>query len=142
MTGKTKNVHEENAGHRAIYNHLIIGMHLERDILYERIEQRVDLMMEKGLLLEATNLWNSGIRDMQSVQAIGYKELHQYLQGNLSLEASINLIKKNTRNYAKRQMTYFLNKLDITWFDVEKGKENIIKGIFKIMQDFELLERK
>jgi tRNA dimethylallyltransferase len=142
VTGKTKTDHEENAGHAALYDHLIVGLQLDRDVLYERIDRRVDGMMEKGLLQEAERLWHAGIRDMQSVQAIGYKELHLFLHGAMSLEESIELIKKNTRNYAKRQMTYFRNKLDVSWFDAEVKKEEIIQGILKIMKDFEHLKRK
>ena len=104
---------------------------MDREVLYERIDRRVDLMMEKGLLEEAKRLWDEGIRGVQSVQAIGYKELHQYIEGKLSLDDAVDLIKKNTRNYAKRQMTYFRNKLDVTWFDAELGTTRNCKENFE-----------
>lgn len=137
VTGKTKGDHEENAGHAPLYNHLIIGLEMDRDVLYERIDRRVDIMMDKGLLDEAQTLWDADIRGMQSVQAIGYKELHQKIEGKLLLEEAIEMIKKNTRNYAKRQMTYFRNKLEVNWFDAELGTAEIVKGILAIMKDFE-----
>ncbi|WP_318615332.1 tRNA (adenosine(37)-N6)-dimethylallyltransferase MiaA [Sporosarcina sp. YIM B06819] len=141
VTGKTKGDHEENAGHAALYNHLIIGLEMERDVLYERIDRRVDIMMDRGLLDEARTLWDAGIQGMQSVQAIGYKELHQTIEGKLLLDEAVELIKKNTRNYAKRQMTYFRNKLEVNWFDAQLGSVEIVKGILRIMQDFECEKR-
>jgi tRNA dimethylallyltransferase len=136
VTGKTKDDHEEDAGEVALYNHLLIGLDMERELLYARIDQRVDLMMEKGLLHEAEQLWNNCIRGVQSVQAIGYKELYQYFEGTLTFEESIELIKKNTRHYAKRQMTYFRNKLKMSWFDAQLGTEEIIKRISTYLKDF------
>ena len=82
VTGKTKDDHEDDAGHAPLYDHLIVGLEMDRDVLYERIDRRVDIMMEKGLLEEAKRLWDEGIRGVQSVQAIGYKELHQYIEGS------------------------------------------------------------
>ncbi|NYF24311.1 tRNA (adenosine(37)-N6)-dimethylallyltransferase MiaA [Sporosarcina sp. JAI121] len=137
VTGRTKGDHEENAGNAPLYDHLIIGLEMNRDVLYERIDRRVDMMMEKGLLEESERLWHEGIRGVQSVQAIGYKELHQYIEGKVLLDEAIELIKKNTRNYAKRQMTYFRNKLDVTWFDAERGTVEIVEGILEILKDFD-----
>lgn len=137
VTGKTKDDHEDDAGHASLYDHLIVGLEMDRDVLYERIDRRVDLMMEKGLLEEAEKLWDEGIRNMQSVQAIGYKELHLHMEEKLEKEEAIDLIKKNTRNYAKRQMTYFRNKLDISWFDAELGANGILNRILEILKEFE-----
>lgn len=137
VTGKSKDDHEDGAGRVPLYKHHIIGLEMDRDLLYERIGQRVDLMMEKGLLEEANRLWEEGIRGVQSVQAIGYKEIHQYIEKKLLLDEAVELIKKNTRNYAKRQMTYFRNKLDISWFNAELGIDEIVKGILAILKDFD-----
>ncbi|MCZ2258744.1 tRNA (adenosine(37)-N6)-dimethylallyltransferase MiaA [Sporosarcina sp. G11-34] len=137
ITGETKGSHEKDVGKSALYSHQIIGLQVERELLYERIGQRVDLMMEQGLLEEAKGLWEEGIRGVQSVQAIGYKELYQYIEGVLSVDEAVELIKKNTRNYAKRQMTYFRNKLDITWFDAQLGAEVITKSILNKLKDFD-----
>ncbi|MBE1553383.1 tRNA (adenosine(37)-N6)-dimethylallyltransferase MiaA [Sporosarcina limicola] len=141
VTGRTKDDHEDGAGHAPLYDYLIVGLQLERDVLYERIHQRVDRMMENGLLEEAQTLWDEGIRSVQSVQAIGYRELHQFIEGGLSLDETVDLIKKNTRNYAKRQMTYFRNKLEIAWLDAATGTKKSLKGILTILKDFEKIRR-
>lgn len=129
VSGKTKNDHEQQAGNTPLYHHMIIGLEMNRELLYERINSRVDQMMRNGLLEEATNLWNKGIRNTQSVQAIGYKEIHQYLEQQYTLDEAVELIKKNTRNYAKRQMTYFRNKLPVTWVDPCEDYGQIIQDI-------------
>ena len=77
---------------------------------------------------------------MQSVQAIGYKELHHIIEGKISLDDAVQLIKKNTRNYAKRQMTYFRNKLDVAWFERNRRTDEIIKEILKVLKDFDSFE--
>lgn len=141
VTGQTKDEQEKGAGHARLYDHLLIGLEMEREILYERIDLRVDLMMERGLLAEARQLWGDGIRGMQSVQAIGYKELHQYIEGKLSLEDAVELIKKNTRHYAKRQMTYFRNKLDVSWYDAKWGTAEIVQRILTNLKDNENSKR-
>ncbi|MFC5603144.1 tRNA (adenosine(37)-N6)-dimethylallyltransferase MiaA [Sporosarcina koreensis] len=137
VTGKTKNEHEQGAGDLPLYDHLIVGLDLDRELLYERINLRVDQMMEDGLLEEARSLWERGVRNVQSVQAIGYKELYQHFEGQLSLDEAVDLIKKHTRHYAKRQMTYFRNKVKISWFDATSDKEKIIDEILTILKGFE-----
>ena len=86
---------------------------MSREVLYDRINRRVDLMMENGLLEEVKGLWQQNIRGVQSIQAIGYKELYDYLDGKCTLEAAIDSLKQNSRRYAKRQLIYFRNKMDI-----------------------------
>ncbi len=141
VTGQTKDEQEKDAGHATLYNHFLAGLQMDRDVLYERIDLRVDLMMEKGLLQEAQRLWDEGIRDVQSVQAIGYKELYQYIEGRLTYEEAVELIKKNTRNYAKRQMTYFRNKLDVSWYEAEWGTAEIVQRILMNLKDYENSKR-
>ena len=140
VTGTTKNNLEQDQGQEPMYNHLIVGLEVERELLYERISERVDKMMDAGLLEEARALWDKGIRNVQSVQAIGYKELFLYFNNALTLEDAVELIKKNTRNYAKRQMTYFRNKMGISWFDAMIEKEKVVEGILTIMKDFTHIE--
>lgn len=140
VTGKTKNEHEQGAGDALVYDHLIVGLDMDREILYERINLRVDKMMEAGLVDEARGLWEKGIRNVQSVQAIGYKELFQHFEGIISLDETLELIKKHTRHYAKRQMTYFRNKVKISWFDANSDKGNIVYGILSILKDFDEAE--
>ena len=115
LHGVSKANEEQNRGDIPLYRHLIIGLDMDREKLYERINLRVDLMMEQGLLEEVQLLWNRGIRDVQSVQAIGYKELYAYLDGFMSLEDAVEQLKQNSRRYAKRQLTYFRNKMDVEW---------------------------
>lgn len=136
VSGKTKGDHEQGQGHEPMYNHLIIGLEVERERLYERIDDRVDQMIIDGLLNEAKELWDKGVRNVQAVQAIGYKELFLHFEKDFPLEDAIELIKKNTRNYAKRQMTYFRNKMEISWFDALMDKEKNVAGILTIMKDF------
>ena len=142
VTGMTKGDHEQDVGRDALFNHLLIGVDMDRGLLYERIDKRVDIMMAQGFSEEAKTLWDEGIRNMQSVQAIGYRELHQYIEGEISLDSAVELIKKNTRNYAKRQMTYFRNKLSVTWFDAGTGTEGIIEEVSKELKDLANLGRK
>lgn len=137
VTGKTKNEHEQGAGEALVFDHLIVGLTWDREVLYDRINLRVDQMMGEGLLEEARRLWENGVRDVQSVQAIGYKELYLHFEGLYTLAEAVELIKKHTRHYAKRQMTYFRNKVKISWFDANTDKTKIVDGILSILKDFD-----
>ena len=141
VTGKTKGDHEQNVGANALYHHLIIGLDMPRELLYERIDRRVDMMMMQGFLEEAQTLWDIGIRNTQSVQAIGYRELHQYIKGEIPMESAIQLIKKNSRNYAKRQMTYFRNKLTVQWIDATKDTDAQVKNVFNYLEGLAKINR-
>ncbi|WP_432707081.1 tRNA (adenosine(37)-N6)-dimethylallyltransferase MiaA [Gottfriedia acidiceleris] len=110
-----------------LYDAEIIGLSMERELLYNRINLRVDLMLEEGLVDEAKMLYDKGIRNCQSVQAIGYKELYDYFDGILTKEEAIDLIKQSSRRYAKRQMTWFRNKMNIQWFDMDGHNFDIKK---------------
>lgn len=114
LSGVSKAAEAQNRGEIPLYNHLIIGLgqNMDREELYDRINRRVDIMMEKGLLEEVKGLWQQNIRNVQSIQAIGYKELYDYFDGKCSLEEAIESLKQNSRRYAKRQLTYFRNKMD------------------------------
>ncbi|WP_420488203.1 tRNA (adenosine(37)-N6)-dimethylallyltransferase MiaA [Gottfriedia acidiceleris] len=110
-----------------LYDAEIIGLSMDRELLYNRINLRVDLMLEEGLVDEAEMLYDKGIRNCQSVQAIGYKELYDYFDGILTKEEAIDLIKQSSRRYAKRQMTWFRNKMSIHWFDMDGHNLDIKK---------------
>jgi len=99
-------------------NAKVIGLNLDRKILYQRIDKRVDLMINKGLVTEAKNLFENKIFS-QANQAIGYKELFLYFSSEIRFEEAVELIKRNSRRYAKRQLTWFRNKMDVNWFDVD-----------------------
>ncbi len=119
LSGVSKASEEHNRGEIPLYHHLIIGLgeNMSRDALYDRINRRVDLMMDKGLLQEVKGLWQQNIRGVQSIQAIGYKEIYDYLDGRCTLEEAIENLKQNSRRYAKRQLTYFRNKMDIHFIE-------------------------
>ena len=131
-----KSAEAQNRGTLSMYRHLIVGLDINRELLYERINKRVDMMIEKGLLQEAEKLWTDQIRNVQAVQAIGYKELFRFFNGDTTLEDAILELKQNSRRYAKRQFTYFRNKMQILWVDPTRKKEEIIPEIVQKMQDF------
>ena len=135
LTGKQKNDIEQNQGQKEIYHHYIIGLSIDREQLYDRINNRVDIMLEKGLMEEVKSLHKKGIRDVQAIQAIGYKELYGYLDGITSFADAIDQLKQNSRRYAKRQLTYFRNKMDIHWYNPFADTERIIKEINEFMQE-------
>ena len=130
-SGIQKSDENQHLGDRPPYKHRIIGLNMDRERLYGRINKRVDLMMEKGLLEEVKGLYNRGIRDVQSIKAIGYKEIYAYLEGNVSLQEAIEQLKQNSRRYAKRQLTYFRNKMNIEWYDAQLGTIKIIDNILQ-----------
>jgi tRNA dimethylallyltransferase len=101
-----------------LYDTALVGLTMEREMLYNRINARVGLMIEEGLLKEVGQLYQSGLRNCQSIQAIGYKEIYDYFDDLVSLEDAIENLKQNSRRYAKRQLTWFRNKMDVKWFDM------------------------
>ncbi|WP_458413823.1 tRNA (adenosine(37)-N6)-dimethylallyltransferase MiaA [Schinkia sp. CFF1] len=120
-TGLTMSEYLKEQESDSPYDHQIIGLTMERELLYERINKRVDMMVENGLLEEVQKLYNAGIKDCQSIQAIGYKEIYDYFSGKTTKEESIELLKRNSRRYAKRQLTWFRNKMDVAWFDMSEA---------------------
>ena len=101
-----------------LYHAFVIGLSLPRQVLYERIEKRIDAMIESGWIDEVQQLLQDGVSpEAQAMKAIGYKELALYLDGQLSLEAASELIKKRTRHFAKRQMTWFKRMPYIRWYE-------------------------
>jgi tRNA dimethylallyltransferase len=118
-----------------MYNEAIIGLDLPREILYDRINKRVDAMVQKGLLAEVKALHDRNLRDVQSIQAIGYKEIYAFLDGQTSYDDAIERLKQNSRKYAKRQFTYFKNKLPIYWVDALCSPEKNLKEITAFLQE-------
>ncbi len=110
-----------------------IGLTAEREIIYDRINKRVDLMMQNGLLNEAENLFQ--YKTLNALQTVGYKELFQYFEGNFDLDFAVSEIKKNTRRFAKRQGTWFRKDGDIKWFYFEEPREQIIQYIETIVNN-------
>src|SRR5699024_9674501 len=104
----------------ALSNHFIIGLNMERKDLYEQINDRGDGMVNQGLLEEVNRLYHMYGKDLQAMRGIGYKELIPYLEGDLSLEAAINDLKQNSRRFAKRQYTWFKNKMPVHWYELNQ----------------------
>ncbi|WP_110929710.1 tRNA (adenosine(37)-N6)-dimethylallyltransferase MiaA [Bacillus massiliglaciei] len=117
-TGKTMSEQLSEQTKEWKYDTCIIGLTMDRDLLYSRINARVDEMVNEGLFEEVSSLYHKGLRDCQSIQAIGYKEIYGFLEGNLTKESSIEALKQNSRRFAKRQLTWFRNKMDVKWFDM------------------------
>lgn len=108
-----------NDKNELLYPVKIIGLTTDRNILYERINQRVDNMIKNGLLVEIDSLKDSYKTSRILNSAIGYKEFYDYLENNKSLEDVVKEIKKNSRHYAKRQYTFFNNQMKVAWFDAD-----------------------
>lgn len=131
-TGKTMSDLREEQAANAPYHVVLIGLEMERDILYQRINQRVEEMIENGLVEEARHFYNRGFKTAQSMKAIGYKELIPYFEGALSLAEAVELLKRNSRRYAKRQYTWFRNKMDVSWYQMSvTEKDEIFEKIIK-----------
>lgn len=96
----------------------IIGLGMERTLLYERINQRVDKMVEEGLVEEVQRLVSLGYENCRSMRGIGYKEIIPYIKGETTLAEAIEQLKQNSRRFAKRQYTWFRNKMDVNWFEI------------------------
>ena len=101
-----------------------IGLTADRKIIYERINKRVDNMIENGLIKEAKMVYKH--RDLNALKTVGYKELFEYLSGECTLDMAIDEIKKNTRRFAKRQITWFKKQENTTWFDYKETYKNIL----------------
>ncbi|MDC3416316.1 tRNA (adenosine(37)-N6)-dimethylallyltransferase MiaA [Aquibacillus salsiterrae] len=131
-TGHTMSEYHEQQKEESEYRPIIIGLEMERNELYERINNRVDIMIEEGLLEEVKHFYDLGLKDAQSMKAIGYKELIPYFEGESSLEECVELLKRNSRRYAKRQYTWFKNKMDVNWYSITSSKKD---EKFKIILD-------
>ncbi len=106
-----------------------IGLTAEREIIYERINRRVDLMLKNGLLKEAKQLYPN--KEMNALNTVGYKELFDYFEDKTDLETAVSEIKKNTRRFAKRQLTWFRKNKEIKWFEYDADNSKILEYIQK-----------
>ncbi|MDP3149189.1 MAG: tRNA (adenosine(37)-N6)-dimethylallyltransferase MiaA [Ignavibacteria bacterium] len=135
LTGKSiTEFHNEQDKVHPNYNFFQFGLNWERDILYKRIEKRVDEMIAKGLVEEVESILKLGYSgSLNSLNSVGYKEIIAYLKNEVSLEEAISLIKRNTRRYAKRQLTWFRKDKRVHWFDVKNELDliNIKNEILK-----------
>ena len=117
--GKRKNVRN--------FTPIVIGLEADRDVMYDRINQRVDIMLNEGLLAEAQSLYPN--KNLNALQTVGYRELFDYFDGKITLEFAIEQIKMNTRRFAKRQITWFKRTENVSWFDYLTDREEIISAI-------------
>ena len=114
----------ENKTNKLLYDTIFIGLTTDRQILYDKINKRVDIMIKKGLFEEVKTFYDKGIKTKPLLNAIGYKELYKYFDGNISLDTAIENIKKNSRHYAKRQYTFFNHQLPVVWFETDYNNFN------------------
>jgi len=131
------NNEEEISGNNLLYDNVyFIGLTTNRSILYDRINKRVDEMIEEGLLDEVKDLYDKNINTIPINTAIGYKELYKYFNNEISLDDAVDLIKRNSRRYAKRQYTWINNKMDVKWFNVNLKKfDDTIKEVEKYIKE-------
>jgi tRNA dimethylallyltransferase len=106
---------------------ILIGLEADRDIMYDRINRRVDIMMNEGLLDEAKRLYTH--KELNALQTVGYRELFSYFNSEITLDFAVSEIKKNTRRFAKRQMTWFKRNENIAWFNFTEAESKIISHI-------------
>ena len=125
---------EEKTGNKPLYDFKMIGLTTNRETLYKKIDLRVDKMVEDGLLEEVKYFYDKGINSKAINTGIGYKELYKYFNNEISLDEAIDLIKKNSRHYAKRQYTFFKNQFkDIKWY--ETNYNDFSKTVNEVIED-------
>ena len=113
-----------NTTNKLLYDAVFIGLTTDRRILYDKINNRVDIMIKEGLLNEVKVFYDKNIRTKPLLNAIGYREIYSYFDGNISLEEAIDKIKQNSRHYAKRQYTFFNHQLPVVWFETDYSNFN------------------
>ena len=117
--GKRRNVRN--------FTPIVIGLEADRDVMYDRINQRVDIMLNEGLLAEAQSLFPN--KHLNALQTVGYRELFDYFDGKTTLDLATEQIKMNTRRFAKRQITWFKRTENVSWFDYLTDKKEIINSV-------------
>jgi tRNA dimethylallyltransferase len=145
QTGNKISEHnEEQRQKESPYNFAYFVLNHDRSILYDRIEKRIDAMMEQGLLDEVTSLYNKGYsKNLVSMQGLGYKELISYLEGECTLEEAVYILKRDTRHFAKRQLTWFKRERDVIWLDKNEFNDNedkILENMCAILQEKNILQ--
>ena len=140
LTGKRISEHnEEQKAKESPYNFAYFVLNDERGRLYERIDARVDQMMEEGLLQEVERLKEEGLRrGMVSMQGLGYKELLSFLDGECSLNEAVRILKRDTRHFAKRQLTWFRRERDVVWIDKQQyhyDETAILESMLQVLRE-------
>ena len=145
QTGKKISDHNmEQRSRKSPYNYLYFVLNQDRKVLYERIEQRIDQMLEEGLLAEVEALHREGYRrDMTSMQGLGYKEILAYLDGEITLEEAVYILKRDTRHFAKRQLTWFKREQDVVWIqkeDFDSDPDQILAFMLQLCREKNILK--
>jgi len=144
VTGKPKSYFDKKASTEEVpYDYELIGLKWSREDLYHRINHRVDEMVEKGLINETKSLLDRGYDwNLTSLQAIGYKELRPFLNGDASLEEVLTVLKQNTRHFAKRQMTWFRKDERIHWIEMneKRGLDELVKECLDILSNSRFMD--
>jgi tRNA dimethylallyltransferase len=134
-SGKTFTQVNAESRREPVYDALVLGIETDREALYKKIDLRVDIMMQKGLLEEVRRLYKKGIgKDTTAMQAIGYKELVEFLEGKTELLDAVDKIKQESRRYAKRQMTWFRRNEAIEW--IKPDSKNALEDVLQKCYDF------
>lgn len=131
-TGKTKTEQEIESRKSDIpYDYRVFAINMDRQLLYDRINRRVDIMIEQGLIEEVENICKKYPKTPTAMQALGYKEIKEYLDGKLTKEEAIEKVKQETRRYAKRQLTWFRKNKQTIWLDGSDDRQNNINIILE-----------
>ena len=131
QTGKTKTELDEESKKEPEFDYKMFAINMNRELLYDRINRRVDIMLQKGLIEEVKTIYNKYKEFPTAMQALGYKEVVEYLEGKISKEEMIEKIKMETRRYSKRQMTWFRKNKQTIWLDGQAEVESNIDVILK-----------
>ena len=125
-----------NKTDKLLYDVIMIGLTTSRDKLYSIINSRVDKMIDNGLIDEVKYFYDNKIYTKPLINGIGYKELYKYFNNEITLDEAVELIKKNSRHYAKRQYTFFNNQLNVKWFNVDfDNLNNTINDVYNYIQE-------
>lgn len=146
QTGEKISEHNEKERQKeSPYNFVYIVLNDDREKLYQRIDQRVDEMIKKGLVKEVESLKTKGYtKNMVSMQGLGYKEILSYLEGELSLEDAVYILKRDTRHFAKRQLTWFKREKDVIWLEKQKfdyDENKILEWILELLKEKKIIEK-
>ena len=144
LSGKRISEHnEEQKVKGSPYNFAYFVLNDHRNLLYDRIEKRIDEMLKEGLIEEVQGLKNRGFtKNMVSMQGLGYKEILDYLDGNLTLEEAIYILKRDTRHFAKRQLTWFRRETSVSWihkYEYDYNDEKILAAMLDILKEKEII---
>ena len=136
LTNNKELLSTKNKAPKLLYDTIFIGLTTKREKLYEIIDKRVDKMIKEGLIVEAKTLYDNKKFTKATMTPIGYRQLFAYFDGTITKEEAISLIKKQSRNYAKRQYTFFNHQLPIQWFEVDFDNfENTVQEVLKEIKE-------